>query len=224
MNGARGPSGVCPGDVCDWVRERSGLWERGWLQAGSTEPAEGKEKRRTRPINSAIVANQDHPGEGQQFGSALTGERRGVVKVVICKILRLSDLCGVVFGGEWPELCCFLFYLHHSFCVWRYMFSWDREQILYVNRPFTASVIFCIKDLPVNLGLMAGSNLVLIWCPYLVQFLLIKSEFLHGLLFYLSVLFIPKSCDMTSDSVPRQRLHLAPAATTVNLKKFMSLL
>lgn len=21
MNGARGPSGVCPGDVCDWVRE-----------------------------------------------------------------------------------------------------------------------------------------------------------------------------------------------------------
>ena len=25
MNRARGPSGVCPGDMCDWVRERRGL-------------------------------------------------------------------------------------------------------------------------------------------------------------------------------------------------------
>lgn len=50
--------------MCDWVRERSGLWERGWLRAGSIEPAEGKEERRIRPINSAIVANQDHPGRG----------------------------------------------------------------------------------------------------------------------------------------------------------------
>lgn len=44
--------------------ERSGLWEQGWLQAGSIEAAEGREKRRTRPINAAIVANQDHPGRG----------------------------------------------------------------------------------------------------------------------------------------------------------------
>lgn len=38
--------------------------EQGRLQAGSTEPAEGKEKRRIRPINSAMVANQDHPERG----------------------------------------------------------------------------------------------------------------------------------------------------------------
>lgn len=67
MNRARGPSGVCPGDMCDWVRERSGLGEQGWLQAGSIEPAEGKEKRRTRPINSAIVANQDGSGRGSSL-------------------------------------------------------------------------------------------------------------------------------------------------------------
>lgn len=60
MNRARGPTGVCPGDVCDWVRERSG---RG-CRRGSVEPAQGKEKRRTRPINSAIVANQDSSGRG----------------------------------------------------------------------------------------------------------------------------------------------------------------
>ncbi len=66
MNGARGPTGVCPGDMCDWVREGSGLREQGWLQ-GPIEPAEGKEKRRTRPINSAIVANQDNPGRGSSL-------------------------------------------------------------------------------------------------------------------------------------------------------------
>lgn len=62
MNRARGPTGVCRGDM--WVRERSGLQEQGWLQPGSIEPAEGREKRRTRPINPAIVATLDHPGRG----------------------------------------------------------------------------------------------------------------------------------------------------------------
>lgn len=51
------------GGVCDWVRERrSGLQEQGETQAGSVEPAEGKERRRIRPINLAIVANWDRAG------------------------------------------------------------------------------------------------------------------------------------------------------------------
>lgn len=29
MNRARGPTGVCPGNMCCWVRERSVLWELG---------------------------------------------------------------------------------------------------------------------------------------------------------------------------------------------------
>lgn len=61
MNPAGGPAGVCPGDVCDWVRERSGRLDQGWLQAGSIEAAEGKKKRRTRPINSGR-AHRDESG------------------------------------------------------------------------------------------------------------------------------------------------------------------
>lgn len=61
MNRARGPSGVCPGDMCDWVRQKAECAGG----AGSIEPAEEmREKRRIRPINSAIVANQDHPERG----------------------------------------------------------------------------------------------------------------------------------------------------------------
>lgn len=48
--------------MCGWVRETGWAVGAGMLQAVSIEPAQGKEKRRTRPINSAIVANQDHPG------------------------------------------------------------------------------------------------------------------------------------------------------------------
>lgn len=60
MNRTRGPTEVCPGGMYDWVWERrSGLWEQGWMQAGSIEPSEGKEKERIRPITLAIVANRD---------------------------------------------------------------------------------------------------------------------------------------------------------------------
>lgn len=39
----------------------------GMLQDGSVESAQGKENRQTRPINSAIVANQDHPEKGSSL-------------------------------------------------------------------------------------------------------------------------------------------------------------
>lgn len=47
---------------------RLGQGEEGWMQAGSIEPAEGKERRRTRPINLAVVANWDQPGRGSSLG------------------------------------------------------------------------------------------------------------------------------------------------------------
>ncbi len=92
-----GPTGVCPGDLCDWVRKTSGLWER----PGSIEQAEGKVKRRIRPINSAIVANQDHPGRGG--GSDLQWWRRGrrMFYVDLCKIFsfQIYVLSSLVMNG-----------------------------------------------------------------------------------------------------------------------------
>lgn len=39
----------------------------GMLQAGCVESAQGKENRKTRPINSAIAANQDQPEKGRRW-------------------------------------------------------------------------------------------------------------------------------------------------------------
>lgn len=105
MNRARGPTGVCLGG---YVRlgQRDGWAAGAWmLQAVSIEPAQGKEKRRTRPINSAIVANQDHPGRDGTDG------RNWKEDVFSGNLQKKSFLhfCGVIFG----ELCCIALYFHY---------------------------------------------------------------------------------------------------------------
>lgn len=61
---------MCPGDVCDWVRETScGCGSRGGCMQGPRTELKGKVRGRMRPINSAMVANQDHRGRGGGGGS-----------------------------------------------------------------------------------------------------------------------------------------------------------
>lgn len=78
MNRTRGLLECVLGDTSDWGRWRrgptGGEGESRWFLAGSVEPAKGKEKRWTRPINSAIVPNQG--GAAVWLCSEDGGERR----------------------------------------------------------------------------------------------------------------------------------------------------
>lgn len=91
MNRAKGPSGVCRGvGMCV-----SGEWAG--MVAGRVNRTSWRNEER-RPINPAIVANQNPPREGLQFGSALMGERKEDVLGGNLQILSFFYLCVVLMG------------------------------------------------------------------------------------------------------------------------------